>query len=293
MAAQKLSEEQEKQIVQEYINGATAEQLAQKYGFKTRKSITDKIKKYYPESYKNIIEQARENKKNYTYTLEKIQSEFDAYYLGLLLTDGYITTRSTDVGIDLTDEDCIKFLSKSIGKDYKKYEESKGREGLLPRYRFLISGVKLVENLKRFGVVPNKSLTLQPPQLLPEEEKFIPYIIRGIIDGDGCVSPTSYGSAQFYICSMSKDFIDWLKFIFECRMYMINMHIHQNNYGIWRIETAYQPNIYKLISLCYNKPFGMMRKYNLLRQTFRDYNGISLLEENEEKGIVQTTTKMV
>ena len=87
MAAQKLSKEQEKQIVQEYINGATAEQLAQKYGFKTRKSITDKIKKYYPESYKNIIEQARENKKSYTYTLEKIQSEFDAYYLGLLLKE--------------------------------------------------------------------------------------------------------------------------------------------------------------------------------------------------------------
>ena len=287
MGAKTLSIEQEKQLVQEYINGASVQSLMKKYNFKTNKSITDKVKKYYPNSYKELLEQAHNNRKDYNYTLEKIKSEFDAYYLGLLLTDGYITTRNTDVGIDLTDKDCIEFLSKSIGKEYKEYNN---REGCLPRYRFLLSDIKLVENLKRFGIVPNKSLTLQPPQLLPEEEKFIPYIIRGIIDGDGCVSPTSYGSAQFYICSMSKDFIDWLKFILENRMYMIDMHIQQSTNKIWRIETAYQPNIYKLISMSYNKPFGMMRKYNLLRQTFRDYNKVSLLEENKEKGIVQTTT---
>ena len=296
ISAQRLSEEQERQIVREYINGVAVQSLVEKYGFKTKKSITDKVKKYYPDSYKDLIEQAHNNRKEYNYTLEKITSEFDAYYIGLLLTDGYISTRNTDVGIDLADEDCIKFLSKSIGKEYKKYENYKSRRELLPRYRLLISGVKLIKNLKRFGIVQNKSLTLQPPKLLPEEEKFIPYIIRGIIDGDGCVSPTSYGSAQFYICTMSKDFAEWLVYILENKMYMINIHIRKNNYGLWRIESAYQPNIYKLISMSYNKPFGMMRKYNLLRQTFRDYNGISLLEEfaedkiYKEKGIVQTTT---
>ena len=34
------------------------------------------------------------------------------------LTDGYITTRGTDVGLDLVDKDCISFLSNGIGKKY-------------------------------------------------------------------------------------------------------------------------------------------------------------------------------
>lgn len=38
-----------------------------------------------------------------------------------------------------------------------------------------------------------------------------------------------------------------------------------------------------------NKPFGMNRKYEKLRKTFRDYNNTSLLESKDE-GIVQTTT---
>lgn len=38
------------------------------------------------------------------------------------------------------------------------------------------------------------------------------------------------------------------------------------------VETALQTNIYKLITLVYDKPFGMTRKYNKLRKTFRDYN---------------------
>ena len=48
-------------------------------------------------------------------------------------------------------------------------------------------------------------------------------------------------------------------------------------------------NILKLIALVYNKPFGMNRKYNNLRKTFRDYNNDALLDKDD--GIVQTTTE--
>ena len=47
--------------------------------------------------------------------------------------------------------------------------------------------------------------------------------------------------------------------------------------------------ILKLIALVYNKPFGMNRKYNNLRKTFRDYNNDALLDKDD--GIVQTTTE--
>lgn len=284
MGYKKLSKEQELQLVQEYIDGVAVNVLMDKYGFKTKKSITDKVKKYYPDTYQNLIDKARANRKDYSYHLKTINNQFDAYYLGLLLTDGYIS-RNSDIGIDLTDEDCIAFLSKIIGKEYKTYEQEGNKKTL---YRLIISNKEMVKDLERLGITPNKSLTLQGPQLNKEEEKFLPYILRGIIDGDGCVSPTSTGSAQFYIVTMSESFKDWLVDILENRFFMIDIHVRQNEYGMWRIETANQNNILKLISLVYDKPFGMNRKYTLLRQTFRDYNKDILLGDD---GIVQTTTE--
>lgn len=142
-----------------------------------------------------------------------------------MLTDGYITSRGYDVGIDLIDQDCIEFLSNTIGKKYT-VEKSYGL-GEKDRYRLLLSDKQLVENLKKYGVVPNKSLILDKvPLSSEEEEKFLPYIIRGIIDGDGNVSPTSYGAPSFKIYSASEKFIDWVKEMLENKMYMIDIHKH-------------------------------------------------------------------
>lgn len=277
MGFKKLSNEQEKILVEEYRNGVSVQVLMKRYGFKTKKSITDKVKKYYPDNYKDIILQAQDNRKDYQYSLQKISNQFDAYFIGLMMTDGYITDEKR-IGIDLTDEDCIQFLSKSIGHNYKIYK-AKEKSDELDRHRLILSDRALVQDLSRFGIVPNKSLILQPPKLYPEEEKYIPYIIRGIIDGDGCVCPTSYGGAYFYIVSASKDFINWLEEILTNKLFMVDLRVSQDNRGLWKIETANQYNIQKLIALVYDKPFGMSRKYEQIRKTFRDYNNASPLEE--------------
>ena len=272
MGYKKLSNEQELQLVQEYIEGAPVNVLMERYNFKTKKSITDKLKKHYPHNYQELIEQARTNRKGYNYKLEKIENEFDAYFLGLMMTDGYIV--GDKVGIDLVDEDCISFLSKSINKNYNIYSQDNNQT----KYRLLLTDKKLVNNLKRFGVTERKSYTLMAPALTKEEEKYIPYILRGIIDGDGSVSPTSYGGAQFFIVTMSEQFKDWIVDILENKLFMVDIHTRQNENGLWRIETSNQFNILKLISLVYNKPFGMNRKYEKIRKTFRDYNSDPLLE---------------
>lgn len=51
-------------------------------------------------------------------------------------------------------------------------------------------------------------------------------------------------------------------------MYMIDIHKHYNDNGyngIWSLSSADYNNILKLITLSYDKPFGMSRKYNELR----------------------------
>lgn len=292
MGYQKLSIQQELQLVEDYKNGMPVEEVRKKYGFKTRKSVTDKVKKYFPTDYKDIIKENHDKIKGYSYSFEKIKSEFDAYFLGLLLTDGYVTPRGTDIGIDLIDEDCIKFLSQVIGKKYSCYPPS-GKLSKQPRYRLILSIGSEVKNAERLGITKNKTFTLQPPRLLEEEKKFIPYIVRGIIDGDGCIYQTSNGGPSVSVVSASKDFISWLKYIFENVLFLKNIfikNISKNEKPLYQIATAEIDNVQKIIALCYNKPFGMNRKYTKIRQMFRDYNKDFFMYE--EDGIVQTATEM-
>lgn len=279
-----LSKDQELQIIEEYKNGTPVNELMAKYGYKTKKSITDKVKKYYPNEYDKIIAQARDNRRGYTYSLEKITSPFDGYLVGLLLTDGYVLSDRDGVAVDMTDEDVINFIATTIGTTYKSYSDNIHKT----KYRVLITIPGIKQQVARFGVIPNKSLTIPRPQLLEEERQYLPYIIRGIIDGDGSVAKTSYGGAQFYVGTMSLEFANWIIEILTKDFFMDDIHIRQNENGIYRIETANQYNILKLIALVYNKPFGMNRKYNELRKTFRDYNNDALLDKDD--GIVQTAT---
>lgn len=272
MGYKKYSKEQELLIIEEYRKGVPVNDLARKYGYKTKKSITDKIKKYFPEEYSQIIKEAKEKRKGYTYSFEKITSPFDAYLLGLLMTDGYILSDRDGFGLDLTDEDVMLFIAKTIGVNCKKYQ----KEGYKDKFRILVNNPGITEQLSRFGVVPTKSKIIQPPKLLIEEEQFIPYIIRGIIDGDGGVSKTSYGAPQFYIYTMSESFADWIIDVLTNRFFMSDIHKRQDTQSkIWRIESANQSNILKLIAIVYNMPYGMGRKYKEIRKTFRDYNGES------------------
>lgn len=277
MGYKKYTKEQELQIVEEYRQGVSADDLALKYGFKTRKSITDKVKKYFPDNYKEIFEENKTKRKGYSYKLEKIENEFDAYFLGLLMTDGYLVSGRNQVGIDLVDEDCIEFLSQSIGKTYNSYERNRAHEfnGKIIQdkqliHRLLLTDKELVNNLKRYGIVEHKTLILSPPQLYQEEEKFIPYIIRGIIDGDGNFDVRS-NTIGFRISTKSEAFAIWIKDVLENKMFMNDIKIH-NNSNIFIVESYQRNNLVKLLTLCYNKPFGMMRKYNKIRETFRDYN---------------------
>ena len=284
MGYKKLSKEQELQLVQEYIEGAPVVELMSKYGYKTKKSITDKVKKYYPNEYNKIIKQAQDNRRGYTYSLEQITSPFDAYLIGLLLTDGYVLSDRDGIALDMTDEDVIQFVANTIGTTYKSYSDGIHKT----KYRVLITVPGITEQVKRFGIVPNKSLIVPQPQLKKEERQYLPFIIRGIIDGDGSVLKTSYGGAQFYIVTMSNNFAQWIANTLVNDFFMEDIHIRQNENGIYRIESANQYNILKLIALVYNRPFGMNRKYNNLRKTFRDYNNDALLDKDD--GIVQTTT---
>lgn len=272
----KYTDEEELEIVRRYLNGERVSELTKEYGFKTKKSIEDKVKKY---GYKmRTTSESLMLKKPYKdFSMRKIDSEFKAYFLGLIASDGYLTN-GRQVGIDLTDEDCISFLSKMIGKEYKTYEryerENKDKEairdfcGEKTRYRLILNGKRYVEDFMAHGVTERKSLTIKSLILDKDEKEFLPYIIRGLLDGDGWIRKDG---KEFYICSASEKFATWIKDTLEKELDMTDLNLisstpnkNYENSVMYYVRTSDQRNIEILKNKCYDKPYGMSRKYNLL-----------------------------
>jgi len=52
----------------------------------------------------------------------------------------------------------------------------------------------------------------------------------------------------------------------------LKVNIIERKNKIWIISSHKYSNILKLIAIIYPMPFGMNRKFNTLREMFRDYN---------------------
>ncbi len=255
--------ETERQIAKEYLSGVDVKILMAKYGYKTRKSITDKVKKFYPDfDFVAFNKEKVLNGKNYKLDFTIIDSPFTAYFLGLMVTDGYISSE-TQFGIDLVDEDCIAFISKSTGKTYSTYPRQTDKHQ--PRHRIIFSDRDNVKQLKRYNIVRRKTHIIKGFNFLLKEYQYIPYFIRGVIDGDGYIGKTNYGKLYFSISSSSKEWLEWIIVILRNHMFMYELEgMYKDTNKVYSITTALKRNIDILKLLSYDRPFGMMRKYNKL-----------------------------
>lgn len=263
MCKRKLTREQEKDIRDKYLRGWLVEDLKQQYGFKTKKSIYD------------IVERNGGGKRSFSDTMDIkhpgrkmdfsiIDNPFKAYFIGLMLTDGWVHNKS--IGLSMTDKDVIEFVCDQFQKKCSVIHKPGNRK---VQYRFIINSERIVNDLKRFGIVERKSLTLQPPRLKKCEVKYLSFLMRGIIDGDGWIRKDGN---EFFICSMSYDFISWCKRVFENHYRFIPLNLMQRQGDIWEIRTSDIRNMMLLYIHIYYTPYGMNRKYQKVVKRFREHN---------------------
>lgn len=119
---------------------------------------------------------------------EEIDSEIKAYFLGLIITDGYIIKNKTKkknsavLGIELKESD--KYILERFAKIF--YEnKSLAYKPSKKTYMLTIYSNKLCEDLAKFGVVPRKTNTVRIPDM--NNEVLQRHLVRGIFDGDGTV----------------------------------------------------------------------------------------------------------
>lgn len=261
-----LDSEQESQIIKSYKDGALVKDLRIQYGFKTNKSIYDLLKKN-DVKIRSFEETISIKAPGHNISFSLLDSPIKAYFVGLMVTDGWICDNY--IGLSMADKDVIDFICNFFSKESKIIKKSGNRK---LQYRFGINSDRIVSELSRFGIVERKSRILQPPKFKKSEIKFLSYFIRGVIDGDGWIRKDG---KEFFICSASKDFIVWLKKVFESYYKFYQMNITHGDNGIWCLRTSDDRNLFLLFAHIYYFPFGMARKYNILEKRFRDYNGRS------------------
>lgn len=259
-AQSKVTRKDECKIADLYLHGLNSGEIAKLYGYKTRNSILQKLEKLNVKR-RDCNEIRIKNKSYYNFNFKEIDSVEKAYLLGLLLTDGYINIERNLVGIDLTDEDAIMFISDYINVNYTCIEP-RGK-AKLTKYRVIIYGSNYIGELGRLGVIKNKTFLTGGPKLSLEEEKYLPDVIRGIIDGDGWIRKDG---EEFFISSASEAFISWCyESLLKLGFKDIKVKFCSNEFnGIYLIRTGRKENINILKNVIYKKPYGMMRKYNKL-----------------------------
>lgn len=137
---------------------------------------------------------------------ENIDTSDKAYYLGLMMSDGYIQSNlyNKEIGIALKTEDkyILDKLNNYISpkKQVVKYRNS---------YKWKIVSPKMYKDLEKYGIVENKSHSEYHYPNIPKE--FDKDFIRGYFDGDGCITIKSTGYIVVSICGNSSIFLNDLK----------------------------------------------------------------------------------
>jgi hypothetical protein len=177
----KITKEQEKQVIQIYKQRPmTYEECAKLCGL-SYCSIFKILKRNNIKPYSKNKLFSPNFQEDY---FETIDSEDKAYFLGLIMTDGCISTTSSTkfVAIELKSNDnyILQKLLDCIGSTRKLTTDKR-----CDCMTATICGEKIVADLKKHGCKERSSLTQEFPTTIPDE--MMRHFVRGLIDGDGSI----------------------------------------------------------------------------------------------------------
>lgn len=215
-----------------------------------------------------------------------INFEEQAYLLGFIFADGCVNEERHTLSININKQDqYIIDLLKDISpeaytreqKSYKSIATVRGRQvknhGSI---RTNISSKILIEDLKKYGVIQNKTYTDMHLPIV-SDDILLKHFIRGYFDGDGCFTYSirkpnpknreiNYRiSAHWTICCKTSSIL------LEMQKYFTSFGIKTNiNYikrdNMYNLTTSSRKEIIKIFNLLFhNCNYSLPRKYNKIK----------------------------
>lgn len=196
-------------------------------------------------------------KKNIDSNYFTVMNHENVYWLGLILADGCINNKNR-FELTLKDREHIELFKKCLKSEHEiSFKKINGEL----YHRISFNDVQIVNDLKKYGILPNKSnIDFHLPDI-PDE--FFNDFLRGIIDGDGMIYSSKIDNSRFHI---------YISVGFSCPTYMqelcekiCSFYNVDAKYSIQ--QTCYRIQIYKKDSikivkqLYKNASLCMKRKY--------------------------------
>lgn len=155
---------------------------------------------------------------------EHILSEEQAYWLGFIIADGGISDiksqRRLRILLAATDASHLqKFIKHINGNMQIKYSETQLNNKIHPNCSLTLYSKKIVDDLNKLQVYPNKSMKEVPPNI---DEKLMKHFIRGLFDGDGCISIYNDNNLLAWSIISGKEMCLFLKKFFKDKL---NIHL--------------------------------------------------------------------
>lgn len=187
-ASGKLTNEQKTEMVRRYEAGESTIALGKAFGI-TPKAVGD-----------NVMRRGKKMRclstSHRRLTLDEAAfseiNERSAYWVGFIMADGGINRNVLKVGLSDVDIAHLRKLREFL----KAGHTITHRPGLPPKNgkaSFTVNSDRIVADLARFGVVPNKSHTARVIGGLEHDRHFW----RGVVDGDGSVRFNGYPKFRY------------------------------------------------------------------------------------------------
>ena len=170
-----------KKIIRDYNNGKSLMQLAAQFKYDKRT-----IRKYLKANgirTRTHIEVCRKLRYDENF-FSKIQTEAQAYFYGLLLSDGYNRNNGFALSLQAQDREILDAFTKHLGYDGKLRFIKRRKENHKDNFQLQINSTKISSDLSAFGCIRAKSHKTYFPKI---PSSLYNHFIRGVFDGDGCI----------------------------------------------------------------------------------------------------------
>lgn len=255
---------QQEKIVELYTNGVSIAEIGRKFGglhYNTIKKILENYNVTLRTRAQSHYKDSRvEN------IFETIDTEEKAYWLGFLAADGCVHGNYIKIALQNRDREHLEKFRNFLRADSIKILEEKKDNRIY--CVFSIGCKKMVEDLKKLGIIERKSLCLTPPEFLIPEKYYLDWI-RGYFDGDGGLSYSEKDNRWQSYVNSTKDVLKWIVKILELN----TKPFQQKHYGkfdnVWRVHFNGRINVYKAWNKMYKDNTAKIyleRKYQKYQQ---------------------------
>lgn len=206
---------------------------------------------------------------------ETIDSPAKAYYLGFIAGDGHVCNKDNVLVINLAIKDeqfLIDFL-KVLDSEHSVYKRTTFLKKTQKTYEgrtIKICRPKMVADLTKHGVGPNKSKELSISPTIPEN--LIKHFIRGIIDSDGCWHVDLINNIHCSFLSSVYSFAEEISTILirECKLNTVKILTKE---GCWNTRWCGNIQCKRIYDYLYSEggPY-LQRKYELSTNHFESLN---------------------